>query len=89
MMAVVAVAVALAAVIFMAAQVRAMGSATVPSSVGTVEVAAGETLSSIAAQVAPDAPTGQVIHRISELNGLDGAHVRVGQSLLVPQRRGG
>lgn len=88
-MSVVAVVVVLAAVILLAAQVRSIGAATVPGAVGTVEVSAGESLSTIAADIAPDSPTHQVIDRIMELNDLDGAGLHVGQSLVVPQEQDG
>lgn len=78
------VAVLLALVIFIAVQVRSIGAAAVPSSVGTVEVATGDTLSGIASESAPGSPVGQVVDRIIELNELGGAGVHVGQSLLVP-----
>lgn len=85
---VVGLAVLLAVFIFAAAQVRSIGAATVPDSVATVEVGAGDTLSSIARESAPDAPVTQVVDRIMTLNGLDGAAVYAGQSLMVPTERG-
>ena len=81
---VVGLTVLLAVFIFAAAQVRSIGAATIPDSVATVEVASGDTLSSIARESAPDAPVNQVVDRIIDLNGLDGAAVRTGQSLTVP-----
>lgn len=86
--AVLVVAVLLGFIMFAAVQVRSMGAATVPRSVGTVEVASGDTLSAIARRAAPGAPVDQMIDRIIALNGMDGAAVRPGQSLLVPTGEG-
>jgi hypothetical protein len=38
----------------------------------------------VAARVAPDAPTAQVVQRIRELNKLDSASVDAGQTLIAP-----
>jgi Tfp pilus assembly protein FimV len=50
----------------------------------TVTVLAGESLWSIAQQVAPDADPRDVVDDIVRLNALDGAEVRAGQRLAVP-----
>ncbi len=80
----VAIALLLAVVIFVAAQVRSIDATTMPDDVTTVEVAGGDTLSSIARDAAPEVPVGRMVERIIALNGLDGAAVRAGQSLVVP-----
>ena len=49
-----------------------------------VVVQPGETLWRIARDVAPHADPRITVGRIIEINGLDGAQVRVGQQLLVP-----
>jgi hypothetical protein len=56
-----------------------------------VEVAPGETLWELAERVAPGHPTGQVVDRIRELNGIRGVTVHPGQPLIVPDgvRSGG
>ncbi|KAA8960450.1 LysM peptidoglycan-binding domain-containing protein [Mycobacterium sp.] len=59
-------------------------SAGTPERLGVVRVEAGETLTQLAARVAPDAPAGQVIERIRDLNGLDGAALVAGQTLIAP-----
>ncbi len=58
--------------------------AMVPDQLGVVRVAAGENLQQLAARVAPGAPTGEVVHRIRELNRLDSAAVQAGQTLIAP-----
>jgi hypothetical protein len=50
----------------------------------TVTVLAGESLWSIAQEVAPDADPRDVVDDIIRLNTLDGAEVRAGQRLAVP-----
>ena len=61
------------------------GDATsVPDKLAVVQVQAGETLQSVAARVAPDAPVGTVVDRIRELNELDSAVVDAGQTLIAP-----
>lgn len=56
----------------------------VPERLAVVQVQAGETLQQIARRVAPDAPSGQVIDRIRDLNKLDSASVDAGQTLIAP-----
>ncbi|WP_283263798.1 LysM peptidoglycan-binding domain-containing protein [Rhodococcus sp. IEGM 1379] len=51
---------------------------------GVVRVAAGETLSDIAAQVAPGQSAGVVISRIMDLNAMSNSKLSVGQTLIVP-----
>lgn len=61
-------------------------SAPTPTSdqLAVVQVHPGETLGHLAARVAPDAPTAQVVQRIRELNKLDSASVDAGQTLIAP-----
>jgi hypothetical protein len=56
----------------------------VPDQLAVVRVQAGESLQHLAARVAPGAPTGQVVERIRELNGLDSAVLDAGQTLIAP-----
>ncbi|MDH6281909.1 hypothetical protein M2280_003131 [Prescottella agglutinans] len=60
------------------------GPGAVPAETAAVRVHGGETLSDVAARVAPDAPVGQVVDRIMELNEMSSAAVRAGQTLLAP-----
>ncbi|HAN70456.1 MAG TPA: peptigoglycan-binding protein LysM, partial [Actinobacteria bacterium] len=55
----------------------------VPERLAVVQVQAGETLQQIARRVAPDAPSGQVVDRIRDLNKLDSASVDAGQTLIA------
>lgn len=63
--------------------------ASVPSSTSTqvVHVRSGESLSSIAARVAPDVPRQTVIDEIIDLNDLPSSGLRVGQPLVTPAYR--
>jgi LysM repeat protein len=65
---------------------EAIQGATVPapSKLAVVQVQSGETLQTVAARIAPDAPVGQTIAQIRELNELDGAAVNAGQTLIAP-----
>ncbi|HSK62112.1 MAG TPA: LysM peptidoglycan-binding domain-containing protein, partial [Actinomycetospora sp.] len=61
--------------------------APVPEGTTVAVVGAGESLSEVAARVAPGADAGVVVVRIRELNGLDGADgsaVAPGRPLVVP-----
>lgn len=58
--------------------------ASVPDRLAVVQVQAGETLQHLAGRVAPDAPVGQVVDRIRDLNDLDSAAVDAGQTLIAP-----
>jgi LysM domain len=60
------------------------GAATAPDRLAVVQVQAGETLQHVAARVAPDAPVGQVVERIRELNQLESVAVDAGQTLIAP-----
>jgi len=63
----------------------AAGSASaVPDQLGVVRVQSGESLAHLAARVAPDAPAGQVIERIRELNSLESVALDAGQTLITP-----
>ncbi|ORX21384.1 LysM peptidoglycan-binding domain-containing protein [Mycobacterium xenopi] len=55
-----------------------------PARLAVVRVDAGETLPHLAARVAPDAPVGQVVQRIRELNDLRSATLTAGQTLIAP-----
>jgi LysM domain len=59
-------------------------SAPIPDRLAVVQVQAGETLQQVAQRVAPDAPVGQVVQRIRELNKLDTAALDAGQTLIAP-----
>ena len=59
-------------------------SAPVPNRLAVVQVQTGETLQQVARRVAPDAPVGQVVERIRELNQLDSAALDAGQTLIAP-----
>jgi hypothetical protein len=56
----------------------------VPEQLAVVQVQAGETLQHVASRVAPDAPVGQVMQRIRDLNKLDTAALDAGQTLIAP-----
>ena len=59
-------------------------SAPVPDRLAVVQVQTGETLQQVAHRVAPDAPVGQVVERIRELNQLDSVALDAGQTLIAP-----
>jgi hypothetical protein len=59
-------------------------SAAVPAELAVVQVQSGETLHQVARRVAPDAPVGDTVTRIRELNGLDTAALQAGQTLIAP-----
>ena len=63
---------------------RAAAPAVIPDQLAVVQVQAGETLAHLAGRVAPDAPVGQVVERIRDLNDLDSAAVDAGQTLIAP-----
>ena len=63
---------------------RAAAPAAVPERLAVVQVQAGETLQQLAGRVAPEAPAGQIVDRILDLNQLDSAAVDVGQTLIAP-----
>ena len=60
------------------------GDAPVPGRLAVIQVQTGETLQQVAHRVAPDAPVGQVVERIRELNQLDSAALDAGQTLIAP-----
>lgn len=66
------------------AHLRAGDPATVQGATSVVQVRGGETLSDVAARIAPDSPVGLVVARIIELNGMAGAGVYPGQTLIAP-----
>ena len=55
-----------------------------PEQLAVVQVQAGESLQQLAGRVAPDAPAGQVMARIRDLNKLDSAALDAGQTLIAP-----
>lgn len=59
-------------------------TAAVPDRLAVVQVQAGESLQQVALRVAPEAPVGQVMDRIRELNQLDSSSVDAGQTLIAP-----
>ncbi|MFJ1456793.1 LysM peptidoglycan-binding domain-containing protein [Nocardia sp. N2S4-5] len=59
-------------------------SASAGESTQVVQVAAGESLSEVAARVAPDVPVRDTVRKIVELNGLRGSEVSAGRTLIVP-----
>jgi hypothetical protein len=60
------------------------GDAPVPDRLAVIQVQTGETLQQVAHRVAPDAPVGQVVERIRELNHLDSVALDAGQTLIAP-----
>ena len=60
------------------------GAAAVPDRLAVVQVQTGETLQHVAERVAPDAPVGQVVDRIRELNQLESVALDAGQTLIAP-----
>ncbi|OBI79429.1 LysM peptidoglycan-binding domain-containing protein [Mycobacterium sp. E740] len=60
------------------------GPTAVPDRLAVVQVQTGESLHQVAHRVAPDAPVGQVVERIRELNRLDSAALDAGQTLIAP-----
>ena len=59
-------------------------SGAVPDRLAVVQVQMGETIQQVAHRVAPDAPVGQVVQRIRELNELESAALDAGQTLIAP-----
>jgi hypothetical protein len=55
-----------------------------PAELAVVQVQSGETLHQVAKRVAPEAPVGDTVTRIRELNGLDTAALQAGQTLIAP-----
>ena len=60
------------------------GDAPVPDRLAVIQVQTGETLQQVAHRVAPDAPVGQVVERIRQLNQLDSVALDAGQTLIAP-----
>ena len=58
--------------------------APVPDRLAVIQVQTGETLQQVAHRVAPDAPVGQVVERIRQLNQLDSVALDAGQTLIAP-----
>lgn len=59
-------------------------SAPMPNELAVVQVQAGESLQQVAQRVAPEAPLGQVVDRIRELNQLESVALTAGQTLIAP-----
>lgn len=55
-----------------------------PDRLAVVRVQSGETLQHVAERVAPDAPVGDVVQRIRELNELHTGTLDAGQTLIAP-----
>lgn len=62
----------------------AESAAEVPNRLAVIQVQAGETLQHVAQRVAPDAPAGEVVERIRELNQLESVALDAGQTLIAP-----
>lgn len=60
------------------------GQVEIPGRLAVVQVQAGESLQQVAGRVAPDAPVGDVIERIRELNELESVALSAGQTLIAP-----
>jgi LysM repeat protein len=60
------------------------GQGAAQSGTSTVVVQPGQTLWGVARALTPDADVRETVARIQELNGLTGASVHPGQSLIVP-----
>ena len=58
--------------------------APVPGRLAVVQVQTGESLQQVAHRVAPDAPVGDVVERIRELNELESVALDAGQTLIAP-----
>jgi hypothetical protein len=56
----------------------------IPGRLAVVQVHSGESLQHVAERVAPDAPVGQVVERIRELNNLETSSLDAGQTLIAP-----
>ncbi|MGV0992817.1 MAG: LysM peptidoglycan-binding domain-containing protein [Mycobacterium sp.] len=63
---------------------RVAAAAVVPEQLAVVQVQAGETLAQLATRLAPDAPSGQMVERIRDLNNLGSVSVDAGQTLIAP-----
>lgn len=84
----VAVALTVAALVYgFGVYAGAMADSTVPTATTVVRVAEGETLSELAARMAPGSDVSAVVDRIRELNGLGSAELFPGQPLTVPTSR--
>lgn len=59
-------------------------TAPVPDRLAVIQVQKGETLQQVARRVWPNAPVGQVVERIRELNQLESVALDAGQTLIAP-----
>lgn len=78
------VAVVFAAMSVLGGHSAATGEAGAPVETRTVVVGEGDTLWTIAADVAEPGEVREMIHHIEELNALSGASLQLGQRLAVP-----
>lgn len=78
------VGVVLAVLTVFGSQSAATGEPGVPVPTRTVEVAEGQTLWGIAAEVAEPGKVREMVHQIQELNAMSGSGVAVGQAIAVP-----
>ena len=76
---------AVALMIPMAGWATASLTGGTPEPVRVVEVAPGDTLYAIAAELAEPGEIREMVHRIQELNSLPGAQISEGQKLAVPR----
>ncbi len=60
------------------------GQAEIPGRLAVVQVQTGESLQQVARRVAPDAPVGDVVDKIRELNKLETVALDAGQTLIAP-----
>lgn len=70
------------------AAVSTSGASDPVGATSVVRVAAGESLSDIAADIAPGQSVGVVIERIMDLNAMNDSRLKVGQTLIVPAAQG-
>ena len=70
------------------AAVSTGGASDPDGATSVVRVAAGESLSDIAADIAPGQSVGVVIERIMDLNAMNDSRLNVGQTLIVPAAQG-
>lgn len=64
--------------------VTASGEAGLTETTEVVQVGSGESLTDVAARIAPQLPARQVVDRIMDLNALSNSSLHSGQSLVVP-----
>lgn len=82
------VAAAIAFAVLSGGSALASGEQTTGNTFATVTVQPGDTLWSIAGEVAPNADPRDVVAKISQLNLVDGGVIEVGQHLAIPAEYG-